>query len=118
MHDENYQTAKNLLKNIRNSGDTVLMPTLIYGEIINTVYRLGYRNPELAQQQIINFQKLEFIHADENFWTKKLAKVSAQTKLKTSDAAIVLYAIEFKVDDLITLDKKLLKAYQSINKYL
>lgn len=109
--DSNFTKALAMMRHVEALKATILLPTLVYGEVLNALQKWHHPNPKIAEQIILKYKGIKIIHPDINFWTKTLANYIRFSKLKTSDFLIIVHALEFGANDLFTLDKNLRNEY-------
>lgn len=110
--------AKRILSRIESSEDIILIPSIIYAEIINNLTKLDKTNKLVSVAEIaFKNNKLKFMNPDRKFWFKKLRHYSRKVQLKTMDLAILAIAFEYKVNQLYSFDIKLQKAYEYLRNH-
>lgn len=98
-----------------NESTTILIPELVYCEVRNTLYQLGIREEDLKRMRyFLKRKKCKMYRGNGYFWFNRVDFYRQRVKLGTQDLIILAHAFENNVDDLITGDKKLLQAYNSL----
>lgn len=115
--DCNSEEAKRLFSRLlrKKEGKKIAVPKIIYLEVINTLNRLGLGKEEIKifKNMLKLTPKIHLVKTDEKIYLKA-EKLSKKVRLKTLDLLILAYALEEKVKQFYTFDKKLKKAYKLI----
>ena len=114
LKDTNFQRAYALLARIfrKKDGRKILVPSIIYLEVINTLRRSKRNNEEI--EEFKNFfktkKKFQLVKTDEKIYVKA-EEIGKRVQLKTLDLLILTTVFDLKINQFYTFDKKLRKAY-------
>lgn len=98
--------------------DEVLLPGIVYAEVLNVLIRLGCDSTEITEMKNF-FQAKNFVkyHPDYSFWFKKLEFYMQKVRLETHDLVILACTFEKQPCELYTGDRKLNEAYNFLKSY-
>lgn len=118
--DCNSAEAKKLFFGLlrKKDGRKIVVPMIIYLEVINTLNRLGLSKKEIRffKKTLKVKRKLRLVKTDKKIYLKA-EKMSKKVRLKTLDLLILTSALHLKVKEFHTFDKRLNKAYNFMKNY-
>ncbi|MBU0667863.1 PIN domain-containing protein [Patescibacteria group bacterium] len=99
------------------TGDRIIIvPTLVYIEIINNLYRLKIKNNKI--NWVENFLRrgkvIHICHSTSSFWLNEIAPLMEKVDLRSHDLIILAHAIKYQTQ-LISFDNKMGMAYKKIS---
>lgn len=109
--------AEQLLAQIESEKLKIMIPTIVYGEIINNLSRIDptHQLTNIAEMTLKK-KNFRFINPNKKFWFNKIRQYAEIVQLKTMDLAILAIAFEFKADQLYSFDVRLQKAYYQLKR--
>ena len=117
--DSKSHIARKLLKRLfgGKDGRKILVPRIIYLEVVNNLRRLKSSDLEIAEFKNIfkskSKNKIQLVKTDEKIYIKA-EQLGLKVQLKTLDLLILTTVDELKINRFYTFDKKLRKAYYLI----
>jgi predicted nucleic acid-binding protein len=101
-HDSNHNVAKKILENIEDLKMKVLLPDIIFFEVVTVLLKLNARN---LVKEFVDLNIPLFKLSKEQFLCKSL-QISNLIQTKTHDFLIIIYCLEYNVDCFKTFDKR------------
>ena len=114
--DSNHLKAKAILSRLlrKKDGRKILVPRIIYLEVINSLRRLKKSLQVIESfRSHLKLKKIILVKTNEKIYIKA-DKLSEKVRLKTLDLLILTTVLELKIDKFFSFDKKLRKAYHLI----
>lgn len=113
--DGNYQTARKIINEIIDCEYMIILPTLVYIEVINSLYRLkvGVKEIEGVKKYFVKNKRVHFCHTTSMFWINEIPRLVDSINLRTLDLIILAHALKYDAL-LISFDKKMDMAYKKI----
>jgi predicted nucleic acid-binding protein len=102
--DEAHQTSKAFMREVRESGVPIIVPTLVIPEIAAAIGR-GQGKPDLGYSfaiEVSQFPNVTLVNLDESL-AESAAEIAATYRLRGSDAVYAAVAKRFATE-LVTLD--------------
>lgn len=115
--DSNSLKAEKIISKVSiNKQRRILMPNIVFIEIINNLRKLGINDYGIQTiMRWINNQKIfTKLYGKKYFWNKKMPRFSKLVRLKTHDLIILGFALEYKNTSFYTFDVKQRNAFQHI----
>lgn len=114
--DENYKKAYHLINILLARDFIIMMPTLVYIEIINALHRLKIDRKKIdnAKNILQGNKKIHLCHSTSMFWINEITWLMEKTDLRSHDLIILAHALKYNAS-LISFDKKLNGAYKKIS---
>lgn len=109
IHTKKAEAIFNLIKKEKAK---IIVPIIVYDEVINTINKFGDYSKTEAIKKIFAGENIKIKFGNKKLWKDKLEKYSRHIKLKTMDLIILTFGLEYKVDKFYSFDKKLAKAYK------
>ena len=111
--DIHFKKADKIITNIEDSHYQILLPTIVYIEVLNVLKRIGVAKKTLRKIKTIFLTKrnIKIIHPPKRFWLNHVEKYMDRVKLKSSDLIILAHTLEFKTNKFFSFDKKLKQGY-------
>jgi predicted nucleic acid-binding protein len=113
--DVHHEKAVKLIFNLTNKNNyetEILIPEIILAEILNTLSK--FESVDFANHvynQFLELQQIRIVFGEKNFWLEYFPQIAGKENLKTADAIILAYANFLMVDEFVSFDKKLSKAF-------
>lgn len=110
LHDVNHQTANLLISNALAGRAEIVVPEIVYIEVMNAVWRLsGDKRSVERCKRVFQHGKpfIRLVRGDESFWFSAIEEIMEKVSLRASDLIIVAYAISYRVDRFETFDRML-----------
>ncbi len=117
VRDTQSRDAQKIWKTLQHNNFLILVPVVVYSEVINNIMKFDSPNNELLERTKSFFWRrrdVRIIIPDKHFWLQKIEKYAKLVNLKTLDLLILSFAFEFHVRELYSFDRKLLNAYKSL----
>lgn len=116
--DTNYAKAHAIIASILSKNVSIIVPPLVYIEVISGLTRLKIGRAEIAEFK--NFlridRRIHFCHTTSSFWRNEIAHLAESIPLRSHDMIIVAHAIKYEAS-LISFDRKMNRVYKLICNY-
>lgn len=111
--DVNYQKAMDIMVDLLSLKIIIVVPIVVYIEVINTLKRLKFDKKYLksVMEDFCKNKDIEIVYPNKQFWHKKVRIDTDRIQLKTLDLLILSFALESRVDRFYSFDRRLAKAY-------
>jgi predicted nucleic acid-binding protein len=110
--DVHHNEAENIITAALQRNANIVVPDLVYIEVLNNVWRLTKRHSTLKQCRTV-FQEsapyIELVMGNRPFWFEYVEQELTTISLRTADLIIAAYGKYFEVDRFETFDKNLKK---------
>jgi len=112
--------AEKIYAYVRDNGDLILVPNVVYAEVINNINKADKTGFLLAQVKNIFHEdkKVRLISGDDGFWYSRFEEYTKKVRLKTIDLLIIAFLFEFEATKFYSFDKRLNKCYKFLKKNL
>lgn len=116
--DKNYAKAYEIIVRLLADDSLIIIPTLVYIEVINNLYRLKASKGKIAaiEHYFQNDKKIHLCHTTSSFWLNEIASLSELITLKSHDLIILAHSLKYDAQ-LISFDKKMNQAYNMISSH-
>jgi len=110
-----FELAEKVLNTILQNQYMIILPPLIYVEVINALKRLGKSRSLVdgAKKYIAGLGNVHICSTTSDFWINEISDLDLSEDVKASDLIIIAHAIKFRAQ-LVSFDKKMMSAYNKI----
>jgi predicted nucleic acid-binding protein len=117
ISDVHHEKAKRIVDDAIVRHDTILVPGIVYCEVLNNIWKLTEDEEKLARCLTVLKKSAPFIQlivGDKNFWFSVIDDIIPLVKLKSSDLIIVALALYYNVSKIETFDKPMKKQVEKL----
>lgn len=117
VRDMHKEQADQIFKKLMKRNVIILVPMIIYAEVMNNIIKLNQPSFEKEVKMIFNnTDNIMLLDYDYKFWHEHVLECARHAKLRALDLLIITSALLFKVDELYTFDIKMETEYNKIIK--
>jgi len=116
--DSQLEKALRILMLIPEKGMRIIVPIIVYLEVINWLNRQKFDNNKRDEIRniFLHGKKIIITYPEKGLWYKAVENYGRKVKLKSLDLLILSFALDSQVAEFYSFDKKLYRAYQELTR--